>query len=156
MSFICNYGTYGCGKSSDIIKIYHNYKKKGMEALCFRMTNDKTQKTISNKLGISCPAMPIPINTNFNFRKHIELKNLISPVDIVLIDDAHLLNEYEVKKLREVSDKGIATVCFGLRSDYKGKLYEGFINMATYCDRIEEIRGMCWCNKRAIMSVWKA
>lgn len=146
------YGTYNCGKSSDLIKIYHNYTKKGMYPLSFNVCTSIVNKRnmIMNDMGLNCPAEPVLFD--FDFYKYTLYRYAIKKVDIVLVDNGQHLDLGSVNSLRKLANSGIPVVVFALRSDYKGIVYKGTSDLMGISDRIEEIKGMCWCNSRATMN----
>jgi len=152
MGLILNHGTYNCGKSSDLIKIYHNYVKKGMKPIAYNIYNDvdKKRNMVMNDMGLNCPATPI--EPDFNFFKDVLNRLVDDPIDIVLIDNGQYLSSGSVDSLRRLANRGLSIVVFALRSDYKGNIYSGTSALMGVADRIEEIKGMCWCNKRASMN----
>lgn len=152
MSMILNYGTYNCGKSSDLIKIYHNYNKKGMYPIAYNVCTkvENKRNMIMNDMGLNCPAEAVL--PDFDFFKSTLFKYISKKVDIVLVDNGQHLENTAILSLRKLANRGIPVVVFALRSDYKGVLFQGTTNLLGICDRIEEIKGMCWCNSRATMN----
>ncbi len=67
---------------------------------------------------------------------------------IVVIDEAQFLTKEEVIKLEDLcSLNDISVFCFGLRTDYTQKLFEGSKALFEYADSIREIPSMCNCCK---------
>ena len=68
----------------------------------------------------------------------------------ILVDEANFLTEAQVDWLAEICDNYRYTVlCYGLKTDFQGKLLKVpgvFCNLA---DAIEEIPTICWCGKKA-------
>ena len=152
MSFILNYGTYNCGKSSDLIKIYNNYRKKGMKPVAFNVyTNIEDKRNmIVNDMGLNCPAEPVL--PDYDIYRRVLLLAVSEKIDIVLVDNGQYLSNAAILGLRKIANRGLPVVVFALRSDYTGNLYIGTKNILGIADRIVEIKGMCWCNKRASMN----
>ena len=40
-------------------------------------------------------------------------------------------------------------ICFGLKTDFKGNLFEGSKRLMELADEIEEITTICWCGRKA-------
>ena len=40
-------------------------------------------------------------------------------------------------------------LCYGLKTDFQGKLFEGAKRLFELADVIEEIPTICWCGKKA-------
>jgi thymidine kinase len=53
---------------------------------------------------------------------------------------------------RVVDTIGINVVCYGLRTDFKSKLFAGSKRLFELADSIEEIKSYCDCGNRAIIN----
>ena len=52
--------------------------------------------------------------------------------------------------LVDIVDKGnVPVICYGLRADFQGNLFEGSHWLLAWADSIEEIKTVCWCGKKA-------
>jgi thymidine kinase len=71
----------------------------------------------------------------------------------ILIDEAQFLTRAQVMQLCDLSDRtGIPVMAFGLRSDFRGELFPGSAALLALADRIEELKTICWCGKKATMN----
>ena len=43
----------------------------------------------------------------------------------------------------------IPVMCYGLRADFKGELFPGSYALLVMADKIEEVKTICWCGKKA-------
>ena len=67
---------------------------------------------------------------------------------------ARYVGRSQVQRLVEiVDDDGIPVVCYGLRADFRGELFEGSQWLLAWADTIEEVKTVCWCGKKA---TWNA
>ena len=48
-----------------------------------------------------------------------------------------------------VDQRGIPVICYGLRADFQGNLFEGSQWLMAWADTIEEIKTVCWCGRKA-------
>ena len=48
-----------------------------------------------------------------------------------------------------MDDCGIPVMCYGLRADFKGDLFEGSRELLIMADKLEEVKTICWCGKKA-------
>ena len=77
-----------------------------------------------------------------------------SKVDCVFVDEAQFLNADQVWQLARVADRlGIPVMCFGLRTDFQGKLFPGSAELLAIADVLREIRTICTCGAKATMQV---
>ena len=40
-------------------------------------------------------------------------------------------------------------ICYGLRADFKGDLFPGSYHLLVLADKLEEVKTICWCGKKA-------
>ena len=40
-------------------------------------------------------------------------------------------------------------ICYGLRADFKGELFPGSYELLVMADKLEEVKTICWCGKKA-------
>ena len=89
-----------------------------------------------------------------NLFKIIENKINDYPISCILIDEAQFLTQKQVWELSDVVDKlNIPVMCYGLRTDFQGKLFPGSETLLSIADELREIRTICDCGKKAIMVV---
>jgi thymidine kinase len=73
--------------------------------------------------------------------------------DVIIVDEAQFLNEWQVIQLRDIVSKyNIPVLCYGLRTDFKGKLFEGSKALFELADEIQEIPSICDCGEKAIIN----
>ena len=66
---------------------------------------------------------------------------------INIIDGTNLeRNLYLSTQLMEL---GIPVICYGLRADFKGDLFPGSYELLVMADKLEEVKTICWCGKKA-------
>ena len=72
----------------------------------------------------------------------------------VLVDEAQFLTRDQVFQLTEVVDRlTIPVLCFGLRTDFQGELFEGSRYLLAWGDQLEELKTICHTGKKATMVV---
>ena len=70
----------------------------------------------------------------------------------ILLDEAQFLTKSQVFSLGEIVDKlGIPVLAYGLRSDFRGELFEGSMHLLAWADELVEIKTICHCGKKANM-----
>lgn len=75
-------------------------------------------------------------------------------VNCVLVDEAQFLSEQQVWQLCRVADRlGIPVMCYGLRTDFQGKMFPGSAALLALADVLREIRTICWCGRKATMVI---
>jgi thymidine kinase len=75
-------------------------------------------------------------------------------VHCVLVDEAQFLTREQVYQLTEVVDRlNIPVLCFGLRTDFRGELFEGSQYLLAWADQLSELKTICHTGKKANMVV---
>jgi len=76
------------------------------------------------------------------------------PMGCVLVDEAQFLTRAQVWQLSEVVDQlRIPVLCYGLRTDFRGELFEGSQYLLAWADEMQEIKTICHSGKKATMTV---
>lgn len=81
--------------------------------------------------------------------------NQFRGVDCILVDEVQFLNPLQVEDLRAISiEANVPVICYGLRTDFKSKLFEGSKRLMELADAIEEVKTTCnFCSKKAIFNM---
>src|SRR3546814_7939630 len=75
-------------------------------------------------------------------------------LDCLLVDEAQFLRKPQVWQLSEVVDRlRIPVLCYGLRTDFRGELFEGSQYLLAWADEISEIKTICHSGSKATMTV---
>lgn len=146
------YSTMNAGKSIELIKVAYNYEELGKKVLVMTSGVDDRygRGIVKSRIGLEREAIPIDDETNV-LQVFIE-ENFREPVDCVLVDEAQFLKKHHVEELAEIVDSFECPVmCYGLKNDFKNELFEGSYYLLIYADKIEEIKTICWCGRKATM-----
>jgi thymidine kinase len=75
-------------------------------------------------------------------------------VDCVLLDEAQFLTDDQVWQLASLADEyGIPVLCYGLRTDFLGKLFPGSAVLLGIADALVELKAVCHCGRKATMNL---
>ena len=146
------YSTMNAGKSIELIKVAYNYEERGKNVLTLVPSIDNRYGTgvITSRIGIQREATIVSEDTNI-----LELfiaENMKKKIDCVLIDECQFLSKHHVQELVEIVDSfDVPVLAYGLKNDFKNELFEGSYYMLVYADKIEEIKTICWCGRKATM-----
>jgi thymidine kinase len=149
------YSAMGAGKSLDVLKVAFNYEERGMQVVLYTTALDSRfgNGVISSRTGITKKAHVFSEQTNFleHFKaNYFEQDTLIN---CVLVDEAQFSTKHQVAHLRKiVTDYGVPVIAYGLRTDFRGELFEGSEWLLAWADSIEELKTICWCGKKATMN----
>lgn len=149
-----NYSAMNAGKTTILLQSSYNYHERGMRTLLIKPaidTRDTAQPEIVSRIGLSAQADII--GPKDNLETHIRTAHEQEPLDCVLVDEAQFLTEDQVWQLSTVADNmRLPVMCYGLRTDFQGKLFPGSAALLAIADSIKEIKTLCWCGRKAIMT----
>ena len=146
------YSTMNAGKSIELIKVAYNYEERGKQVLTLIPSVDDRYGVgvITSRIGIQREALVVNEDTNI-----LELyirENEKRKLDCVLIDECQFLKKHHVQELVEIVDScDVPVLAYGLKNDFRNELFEGSYYMLIYADKIEEIKTICWCGRKATM-----
>ncbi|MDR1136114.1 MAG: thymidine kinase [Clostridiales Family XIII bacterium] len=146
------YSTMNAGKSLELIKVAYNYEERGKRVLVLTPCIDDRSGIgrIVSRTGIKRDAFPIYDDTNILTMFISE--NEKEKIECVLIDEGQFLKKRHVQELTEIVDSCETPVMvYGLKNDFRNELFEGSYYLLIYADKIEEIKTICWCGRKATM-----
>ena len=148
------YASMNAGKSTTLLQADFNYRERGMRTLLFTAgVHDRGGKgVIDSRLGISVTAVPFDVDTDL--RTIAEDAHFEAPLACVLVDEAQFLSAGQVRQLAHLADEiGIPVLCYGLRTDFQGKLFPGSAELLALADSLIEIKSVCECGRKATMNL---
>jgi thymidine kinase len=152
-----SYAAMNAGKSTVLLQASWNYQERGMRTLLF--TSALYAKTdegrITSRIGISANAKLYGLEDDLY--TWIAAEHRRKKVDCIFVDEAQFLTEEQVWQLARVADRlNIPVLCYGLRTDFRGKLFAGSAELLAIADSLREIRTICHCGRKATMVVRRA
>jgi thymidine kinase len=120
------YAAMNAGKSTTLLQADFNYRERGMETMLWTAALDERAGagTIGSRIALSAPANTFDEDTDLFETVGEELKK--RGLDCILVDEAQFLSQRHVLQLCEVADQlSIPVLCYGLRTDFQGKLFPG-------------------------------
>jgi thymidine kinase len=141
------------GKSLELIRVAHNYEERGMRVLVLAPAVDDRDGgagRVVSRTGIKRDAFPILDETNL-LTLFME-EDARERIACVLIDEGQFLKKHHIQELTEIVDScDTPVMVYGLKNDFKNELFEGSYYLLVYADKIEEIKTICWCGRKATM-----
>ena len=144
------------GKSAILLQAAYNYREQGMEVMLWTSGHhgaapDADTGEIESRIGLRAEATLYRVQTDLY--RAIEARNEIDKLDAIFVDEAQFLTKGQVWQLARVSDKlGIPVLCYGLRTDFQGELFEGSATLLAIADHLRESRTICYCGRKATMT----
>lgn len=149
-----NYSTMNAGKSTVLLQASHNYRERGMKTYLMTAAIDGRAGAgrIASRIGISEQADIFhPTDDVFEM---IENRLARESLSCVFVDEAQFLTEDQVWQLaRAVDDLRVPVLAYGLRVDFRGKLFPGSATLLALADEMREVRTICECGRKATMVI---
>jgi len=146
------FGAMGSGKTIDLLKVAYNYKERGQDVQLYTAEIDNRYEVgkITTRIGLQSDAKTFNNETNI-YRK---IKFLKKKPACILIDEAQFLTKKQVIQLTDIVDVlDIPVICYGLRTNFRMKFFEGSKHLMEVADKIEEIKTICDCGAKATINM---
>jgi len=149
-----NYSSMNAGKTTILLQSAHNYRERGLMPMLFtpKLDDRYGEGWIKSRIGLQARAT---IFTSEDDLFEITLAQLEEQnIHCVLVDEAQFLSRDQVYQLSEIVDRlNIPVLCFGLRTDFQGELFEGSKYLLAWADQLTEIKTICHTGRKANMVV---
>ena len=159
------YSAMNAGKTTTLLQSAYNYHERGMRTLILApaidtRTHDAQPSAAGGRMGVVASRIGLKANAR-RFSGDEDLLAL-AEVDIaahgtlhcVFVDEAQFLGRQQVWQLSDVVDKlGVPVLAYGLRTDFRGELFEGSGYLLAWADELQEIKTICHSGSKATMVV---
>jgi thymidine kinase len=148
------YAAMNAGKSTTLLQADFNYRERGMQTMLWtaRLDQRAGEGVIGSRIALSAPA--------HSYDETVDLFDAVGEalkkrkLDCILVDEAQFLTQRHVLQLCDVADKlGIPVLCYGLRTDFQGKLFPGSAALLALADTLVELKAVCECGRKATMNL---
>ena len=150
-----SYSAMNAGKSAILLQAAHNYTERGMRVLLLTPaldTRSGAASQITSRVGLSADADMF--NAETNLKAHVLESAKSGTIKAAFVDEAQFLTEAQVWQLAELADEhAIPVLCYGIRTDFLGKLFPGSAALLGIADTVRELRTICWCGRKATMNL---
>nr|WP_175579493.1 thymidine kinase [Vibrio hepatarius] len=148
------YSAMNAGKSTTLLQSSFNYQERGMTPVIFTAALDDRYGVgkVSSRIGLQSDAHLYRSDTDLYFE--IASLHEVEQRHCILVDECQFLTREQVYQLTEVVDKlGIPVLCYGLRTDFLGELFEGSKYLLSWADKLVELKTICHCGRKANMVI---
>ncbi|MCX7282983.1 MAG: thymidine kinase [Novosphingobium sp.] len=152
------YASMNAGKSTNLLQADFNYRERGMATMLWTAAIDDRggpkgdQFAIESRIGLHAEAQRFYRDTDLWAR--VKDAHAVQPLSCVLVDEAQFLNRQQVWQLARIADEaGIPVLCYGLRTDFQGELFEGSAALLGIADSLVELKAVCHCGRKATMNL---
>jgi thymidine kinase len=148
------YSTMNAGKTTVLLQSAYNYFERGMRPLLISPGIDDRAGpgVIRSRVGLESPALPAgPDDDLFDLvRGELDGDN----VHCVLTDESQFFTREQVWQLTEIVDRlKVPVLAFGLRTDFRGELFDGSRHLLAWADELKELKTICHTGSKATMVV---
>lgn len=147
------YGAMNSGKSDTLIKTAYNYTEQGLAIITIKPSIDTKGDTMITARGGAHRAVDILATPDMNVRSEIARLIAQDPRGrhhCILVDESQFLTHNQIDQLFEVAKvDNISVVAYGLRTDFRTKLFPGSERLLELADNIEKLPTMCRCGSQA-------
>ena len=148
------FSTMNAGKTTTLLQSAYNYGERGQHVELYTAQLDDRAGVgkIASRIGLASPANLFDANTDMY--TDIENRHKKQSIDCVFIDESQFLTKNQVRELGHVADKlDIPVLAYGIRTDFRGELFEGSKYLLAWADNLNEIKTICHCGRKANMVV---
>jgi thymidine kinase len=145
------HGTMGSAKTLNLLAVAHNYRAQGKRVVVLKPKLDDRfgAREVASRAGLKIEADLLLESDGLLDLARFE------KIDCVLVDEAQFLSESIVEQLRRVTrTHDVPVICYGLRTDFRARLFPGSRRLMELADSIEEVKVTCqFCNRKAIFNM---
>ena len=142
------------GKTTILLQSAHNYRERGLTPMLFtpKLDDRYGEGWIKSRIGLQARATIFTAEDDLFEITRAQLED--HNIHCVLVDESQFLNRDQVYQLTEIVDRlDIPVLCFGLRTDFQGELFEGSKYLLAWADELSEIKTICHTGRKANMVV---
>lgn len=142
------YATMNSGKTLDLLRTAHNYEENNGKVLILKPKLDtKGEEKISSRLGLE---RKVDFLVFYDDNMFDLLKGNLENVDVILVDEAQFFSKKQIEDLSIICKvMNIDIICYGLRVNFRGTLFEGSKKLFEVADKVDELVTLCECRKVA-------
>lgn len=149
------YSAMNAGKTTTLLQSAHNYRERGMRVLILAPALDDRAGVgrVASRIGLESPAEAFAPGDDLLAWTERDIAAR-GRLHCVLVDEAQFLRKAQVWQLTEIVDAlRIPVLCYGLRTDFRGELFEGSQYLLAWADEMHEIKTICHSGSKATMTV---
>ena len=144
------YGAMGSSKTANALITKFNYEERNMKVWLIKPSVDKRDgdSFVRSRVGLEAPADVI-----FPTDDIVEIYKSREKVDVIVADECQFFTEDQIDQMRYIVDNcDVPILCFGLRTDFRTKMFSGSRRLFELADSITEIKTMCSCGSKATVN----
>ena len=165
------FGAMGSSKTANALMTRFNYLEKNHSVCLIKPQTDtrddytdesgKIVTVVKSRIGLEAPANVIKDNADITelfktANADIVINDTVvktQKIDVIICDECQFFTEDQIDQLKYIAEnENVPVICFGLRSDFRTKLFPGSKRLFEIADSITEVKSICECGKKAIVN----
>ena len=146
------YGAMGSSKTAQALITKYNYEENDLKVWLIKPSADTRdgRQILRSRIGLEAEVEVIPPEMDILARFDETRRG---SCNVIIVDECQFLTEQQIDELRAiVNDRNVPVMCFGLRTDFKTRLFPGSRRLMELADEIQEIKTMCDCGAKATVN----
>lgn len=149
------YSAMNAGKTTTLLQSAYNYHERGMRTMIYTPQLDDRDgaDVVASRIGLQATGRSFGQADDLLKRTQADVERN-GALHCVLVDEAQFLTKQQVWQLTEIVDRlRIPVLAYGLRTDFRGELFEGSKYLLAWADTLTEIKTICHTGAKATMVV---
>lgn len=165
------FGAMGSSKTANALMTRFNYLEKNHSVWLVKPQTDTRDDyadengnivtVVKSRIGLEAPANVIKDTDDITLLFKTASADIVAndeviktqKIDVIICDECQFFTEEQIDQLKYLAEnENIPVICFGLRSDFRTKLFPGSKRLFEIADSITEVKSICECGKKAIVN----
>ncbi len=165
------FGAMGSSKTANALMTRFNYLEKNHSVWLIKPQTDTRDDytdengnvvtVVKSRIGLSARANVIKESDDITMLFKTANADIVvndevvktQKIDVIICDECQFFTEDQIDQLKYIAEnKDVPVICFGLRSDFRTKLFPGSKRLFEIADSITEVKSICECGKKAIVN----
>lgn len=145
------YGAMGSSKTAQALTTKFNYEERGMKVWLIKPKADTRDGDglLRSRIGLFSECDMIPQDSDI----YELFRSKKRDCDVIISDECQFFTPSQIDGMRRiVDDFSVPVMCFGLRTDFKTRLFPGSARLFEIADSISEIKTICSCGSKATVN----
>jgi thymidine kinase len=149
------FSAMNAGKTTTLLQSAHNYHERGMRTLILtpKLDDRYGEGVVASRIGLQSRGRIFGRSDDLQAMARDDVVKH-GALHCVLVDEAQFLSRQQVWQLTEIVDRmDVPVLAYGLRTDFRGELFEGSQYLLAWADNLSEIKTICHSGRKATMVV---
>lgn len=145
------YGAMGSSKTAQALITKYNYEENDLRVWLMKPAADQRDGMGMLRSRIGLEAQVEAVSPGVDLIRLYESRG--QRYDVIIVDECQFMPPEQIDQLRAIVDEhDIPVLCFGLRTDFQCRLFDGSRRLMEVADTIAEIKTICDCGAKATVT----